>query len=198
MTRRGFTLVEMMVTTVILAIVLAALGSAFIAFNRFLRVAYAESELAINAHMLRHRLLYRFTSDADSCIPGLMTLPIRSVDDVAINLHGWRFSDQNFNVEEVNARLMWEDVPGKRLGKVKLDNVVESYEWLNPAGLGLAAKEPDEDDEDGGWDFFRGETCATNVDITIKMATTFRGTTPRVTQSMRIDIPAFTDTGIGQ
>lgn len=194
--KRGFTLVEMMVTTVILTIVLAALGSAFLGLTRLMRVAYAQSELAINADLLRDRLLNCLVPADGTFWPGLRTLPIQSVDTVAINLLGWRFIDESFHVERIATRLMWQEDNSGDGGKICLDNVDASSAWLNPAGLGLV----------GDWEGFKktkGEpdkdqfTDKNEVHISIRMATNFNGAAPRVEQVTEINIPSFDETGIG-
>lgn len=58
MTRKGYTLVELMVTVIILSIVACALGGPFIAINRMIKTSFTEAELSIRSRELRERLLY--------------------------------------------------------------------------------------------------------------------------------------------
>lgn len=54
----GFTLVELMVSTVIMALVLGGLGTFFICAHRLVKGAYAEAELSMQLRMLREKLLF--------------------------------------------------------------------------------------------------------------------------------------------
>lgn len=57
--RRGFTLVEMMISTAIGAVVLATVMSAFLTSQRMLRTAMCETELSLAMRELREKLLFR-------------------------------------------------------------------------------------------------------------------------------------------
>ena len=56
--RRGFTLVELMLTTTIFAVVMAAVSSAFIGGMRLLKATFATAEMSLRARDLRDRLLF--------------------------------------------------------------------------------------------------------------------------------------------
>lgn len=61
MTRRGYTLVELMVATAISVIVLVSVFSCFLTAQRMLKISMAESELALASRELREKLLFRTT-----------------------------------------------------------------------------------------------------------------------------------------
>ena len=56
--RGGFTLVELMVTTVIFTIILAAVSSAYLGSVRLLKVTVATAEMSLGMRDLRDRLLF--------------------------------------------------------------------------------------------------------------------------------------------
>lgn len=56
--RRGFTLVELMITTFIIVLVMGGLGTFFLGAHRLVKGAYAEAELSMQLRMLREKLLF--------------------------------------------------------------------------------------------------------------------------------------------
>ena len=56
--RRGFTLVELMITTFIIVLVMGGLGTFFLGAHRLVKGAYAEAELSMQLRMLREKLRF--------------------------------------------------------------------------------------------------------------------------------------------
>ena len=56
--RRGFTLVEMLLAITIFSVVTAALVSSFVGGGRLMKVAFATAEMSLRARDLRERLLF--------------------------------------------------------------------------------------------------------------------------------------------
>lgn len=61
MNRRGMTLIELMIAGAVMAIVVTAVGSAYVTAHRIMHTAMAESELMIAARQLREKLLFCMT-----------------------------------------------------------------------------------------------------------------------------------------
>ena len=66
--RGGFTLVELMVTTVIFTIILAAVSSAYLGSVRLLKVTVATAEMSLGMRDLRDRLLFHAAPPHDDTI----------------------------------------------------------------------------------------------------------------------------------
>lgn len=78
--RRGFTIVEAMLSTAIAALVFGGMVSFFIASNRLARNAFAEAELSIRTREIREKLLFHVLPPSGGTIwPGLLSaIPSRS------------------------------------------------------------------------------------------------------------------------
>lgn len=63
--RRGFTLLELMISSVIAIVVLTAVVSTFITSQRMLRTAMCEAELSLAMRALREKLLFRVSPTID-------------------------------------------------------------------------------------------------------------------------------------
>ena len=61
--RRGFTLVELMISTTLGVVVLTAVLSSFFTLGRLMRTTMAESELSLAARAARERLLFRLPEE---------------------------------------------------------------------------------------------------------------------------------------
>lgn len=65
---RGFTLVELLIATTILAIVATGICSATIGSSRLLRIAFAEAELSVRTRELRDKLLFHAAPPHDNTV----------------------------------------------------------------------------------------------------------------------------------
>lgn len=65
---RGFTLVELMITVVVAAIVMTAVASSFIGGIRMLGQVYVESELSVRTRELREKLLFHAAPSHDGVV----------------------------------------------------------------------------------------------------------------------------------
>ena len=131
--RRGFSLVELMVSTAILAIVAVQVGVGFTGLFRLMRHSYAESEIAIAEHKMHDRILFSLNpSDPDQVPPGGLSLT-----NVEIRANGIFFDGDALSMNSSSPTV----VPSSCLlvldtyGHFALDNVANSYRWLTPADM---------------------------------------------------------------
>ena len=68
MSKGGFTLVELMVTVAIFALVSASLASAFIGGGRLLKSTFATAEMSLGVRALRERLLFNVAPPHDGTV----------------------------------------------------------------------------------------------------------------------------------
>ncbi len=156
--RCGFTLVELMFTTAIFAVVMIAVSSAFIGGMRLLKVTFATVEMSIQARMLRDRLLFHAVQPhGGAAWAGLLSYTnlvqkVPSGEDEDVDVLGPAENKiqmggtglKNDGSGELSAES--EDFVLKRQGngfvydKVSLDNL-----WLRPSGLNFLAESSDSD-----------------------------------------------------
>jgi len=145
--RRGFTLVELMVASGILALVIGGTLGAFVALQRMTRTAFAESELAIGMRQLREKLQFHAAPPHDGRI---WTGVLSGVNSGAVIEGGtkilmgssWGF-DQNTKkavsqrIELVTAQRTASDGGTRRWFVNDGDRYDESWttRWLIPSGI---------------------------------------------------------------
>ena len=85
--RRGFTIVEAMLSTMIAALVFGGLASFFIVSNRLVRNAFAEAELSVRTREIREKLLFHVLPPSGGKVwPGLLSAsPSRSDGSIVEN-----------------------------------------------------------------------------------------------------------------
>lgn len=140
--KRGYTLLELLVASMISAIVLVSLASSFLACERMIEIAVRETEFSLAGRLLRDRLLFAVappgngvstagllsgTNAAPSVLEGgascnvLLTLPTCGANLGARGEHSLRLvMDQAHLVDE------------------RASSRVGSREWLRPGRLSLA------------------------------------------------------------
>ena len=85
--RRGFTIVEVMLSTVIATLVFGGLASFFVVSNRLVKGAFAEAELSVRTRELREKLLFHVLPPSGGKVwPGLLSAsPSRSDGSIVEN-----------------------------------------------------------------------------------------------------------------
>ena len=144
--RGGFTLVELMVTSAIAALILGAVGSSFVGGIRLLKMTFATAEMSLRARDLRDRLLFHAAPIHDNTVwVGLLSgtnypyvlegnatkilmhcVALKTVDDTTAN-QTIELTFRDYGTEK--CRFFSEDRYDERW----------PHRWLNPGGLNLLA-----------------------------------------------------------
>lgn len=132
-TGRGFSLVELMIATAILAVVAVQMGVGFTGLFRLMRHSYAESEIAIAEHKMHDRLLFNLKPYDSSLIPpGGLTVSNVTITASGIDFEGAAFSLNGTTLvsSPTTCRLVLDSY-----SQFAIDNDVNSARWLNPANM---------------------------------------------------------------
>ena len=148
--RRGFTLVELMVTSAISALILTAVISSFVGGIRLLKATFATAEMSLRSRDLRDRLLFRAAPIHDGTVwAGLLSGTNRNdvlegnekkivMQCAALKTSGNATANQTI-------QLIFKDFGTEKCSFFSEDRYDErwSHRWLNPGGLNLLADSDD-------------------------------------------------------
>lgn len=147
--RRGFTMVETMVTAAVGAIVLLSVGSSFMTAQRMLHTAMAESELSLAMREMRDKLLFKASPDvSDSHYGGLLSGTELNEGDVrnSVEMSSRTIGSTLGATADSSLRLLvWSVGSDKMLINERTPNKDAYVRWLWPGALSLAKwTNPDE------------------------------------------------------
>ena len=142
--RRGYTLVEVMVSAAIGTLVLGSVLSSFIATQNMLHTAMAESELSLAMREMRDKLLFKASPDISgnhyagllSCT-GLNEGDVRSMNSVEMSGHTVGTTLANESTSSIRL-LVWQVGTTKMLINERTPNKDAHVRWLWPGSLALA------------------------------------------------------------
>ena len=147
--RRGFTLVELMLTTTIFAVVMAAVSSAFIGGIRLLKATFATAEMSLRARDLRDRLLFHAAPPHNDTIWAGLLSGTNNNDVLEGNIEGNIEGDAikilmyctAFKPTDNSAVAQTIQLVFKDSGIFSEDRYDERWphRWLNPGGVNLFA-----------------------------------------------------------
>ena len=144
--RRGLTLVELMLATAIFSIVLAALGSSFIGGARLLKATFATAEMSLRARDLRERLLFHAAPPHDDTIwAGLLSgtnrADVLEGNATKILMHCAALKNVGGATANQTIQLVFKDYGNKKCSFFSEDRYDERWpqRWLQPGGLNLLA-----------------------------------------------------------
>jgi len=149
--RTGYTLVELMVASAISLLILAGMGSAFLASHRLISQTMAEAEFALTARDLRDRLLFHAAPDYGGvAYAGLLSLTnMNAVTAVSTTLTGRGAVIRTAAVcgDEVRQEISLSaraarDASAKETASYVFVNAKDTAHprWLNPFGVGFWKK----------------------------------------------------------
>lgn len=147
--RRGFTMVETMVTAAVGSIVLLSVGSSFMTAQRMLHTAMAESELSLAMREMRDKLLFKASPDvSDSHYGGLLSGTELNEGDVrnSVEMSSRTIGSTLGATADSSLRLLvWSVGSDKMLINERTPNKDAYVRWLWPGALSLAKwTNPDE------------------------------------------------------
>ena len=144
--RRGFTLVELMLTVSIFAIVVAALGSSFIGGIRLLKATFATAEMSIRARDLRDRLLFHAAPPHNDTIwagllSGTNSNDVLEGNATKILMFCTALKPADNTTVDQTIQLVFKDLGTEKCCFFSEDRYDERWphRWLNPSGLHLLA-----------------------------------------------------------
>ncbi len=140
--RCGFTLVEMMLVVAISVIMFAALASSFIGGIRLLKVAFATSEMSLQARMLRDRLLFHAARpDNNAAWAGLLSgtngTDVLEGNATKILMHCQALKSSNGEAADQKIQLIFKNYGTKKCSF--FNEGLNDEEWLHPGGIDLLA-----------------------------------------------------------
>lgn len=144
--RRGFTLVELMVTSAISALILGAVASSFVGGIRLLKATFATAEMSLRSRDLRDRLLFHAAPIHDDTVWAGLLSGTNQTDVLegnekkivmrcaALNTSGSATADQTI-------QLIFKDFGTEKCRFFSEDRYDERWphRWLHPGGLNLLA-----------------------------------------------------------
>ena len=142
--RRGFTMVETMVTAAIGVVVLLSVGSSFMAAQRMLHTAMAESELSLAMREMRDKLLFKASPDVSgNHYGGLLSGTDLNEGDVrgygSVEMNGHAVGSTLGTTADSSLRLLvWTVGSDKMLINERTPNKDAYVRWLWPGSLALA------------------------------------------------------------
>ena len=142
--RKGFTLVETMVTASIGVIVLAAVMASFVSAQRMLHTAMAESELSLAMRELRDKLLFKASPDiSGNHYSGLLSGMSLNESDVrgynSVEMSGHTVGTTIGSTANSSIRLLvWQVGDRKMLINERTPDKDSHVRWLWPGALALA------------------------------------------------------------
>lgn len=144
--RRGFTLVELMLTTTIFAVVMAAVSSAFIGGIRLLKATFATAEMSLRARDLRDRLLFHAAPPHNDTIwagllSGTNNNDVLEGNATKILMHCTAFKPVDNSAVAQTIQLVFKDPGTTKCSFFSEDRYDERWphRWLNPGGMNLLA-----------------------------------------------------------
>ena len=152
--RRGFTLVEAMIVTAIGGIVLTAILSSFMAAQKMLHTAMAESELSLAMREMREKILFKASPDiSGSHYGGLLSGQSLNESEVrgynSVEMSGHTVGSSLSSTSDSSVRLLvWTVNNTKMLINERTPNKDAHVRWLWPGALSLVKREPNSDDDE--------------------------------------------------
>ena len=148
--RRGFTLVEMLLAITIFSIVTAALVSSFVGGMRLLKATFATAEMSLRARDLRERLLFHAAPPHDGTIWAGLLSGTNSTDVLegnASKILMYCAALKNAGGTTANQRMevVFKDYGTEKCSFFSEDRYDERWprRWLNPGCLNLLADSGD-------------------------------------------------------
>lgn len=152
--RLGFTLVELMLTMTIFAIVVAALGSSFVGGIRLLKATFATAEMSMRARDLRDRLLFQAAPPHDGVVwagllSGTNSTDVLEGNETKILMHCAALKVSDNTTANQTIQLIFKGYGTKKCSFFSEDRFDERWphRWLNPGGANLLADYGESDDK---------------------------------------------------
>ena len=142
--KSGFTMVETMVAAAIGVIVLVSVGSSFLAAQRMLHTAMAESELSLAMREMRDKILFKVSPDiSGNHYGGLLSGKGLNESEVrvgnSVEMGGSMVGSTLSNTSDASLRLLvWTVGDTKMLINERTPNKDAYARWLWPGSLALA------------------------------------------------------------
>ena len=138
-TRTGFTLVEVLVATGLLALVMTMLVGVVVPCVRLYHGTIAQCELPLRTRELREKLLFHMRpTDAGKCYGGLLSVQSVHADTVAINMVD-EYVPQPLTLKREGTQshrlFVWQDDKGWFLMNDHLPHVAPYMYWLRTGGM---------------------------------------------------------------
>ena len=144
--RGGFTLVELMITAVISAVILGAVVSSFVGGIRLLKVTFATAEMSLRARDLRDRLLFHAAPTHDNTVwagllSGTNSADVLEANATKILMHCAAMKTTGGTTATQTIQLVFKDPGTAKCSFFSEDRYDERwpYRWLHPGGLNLFA-----------------------------------------------------------
>lgn len=149
--RRGFTLVELLLTTTIFTFVAVSLFSAYVGGSRLLRQSFAEAELSVRTRELRDKLLFHAAPAHDSVVwAGLLsgTNTHAAVEGngtrIRLNCTALKGASRPEGTANQSIQLVFRNANTTSCSLFSEDRIDENWptRWLHPANLDFFAGNP--------------------------------------------------------
>lgn len=144
--RGGFTLVELMVTVSIFAVVSASLASAFVGGVRLLKSTFATAEMSLGVRALRERLLFNAAPPHDGTVwagllSGTNSTDVLEGNATKILMHCAALKNANGVTANQTIQLIFKNPGSQTCSFFSEDRYDErwSARWLHPNNLDLFA-----------------------------------------------------------
>ena len=144
--RVGFTLVELMITAAISAVILGAVVSSFVGGIRLLKATFATAEMSLRARDLRDRLLFHAApTHNDTVWAGLLSgtnsADVLEANATKILMHCAAMKTTGGTTANQTIQLVFKDPGTAKCSFFSEDRYDERWpqRWLNPGGLNLLA-----------------------------------------------------------
>ena len=144
--KNGLTLVELMVTVAIFALVSASLASAFIGGGRLLKSTFATAEMSLGVRALRERLLFNVAPPHDGTVwagllSGTNNNPVLEGNASKILMHCAALKNANGATANQTIQLIFKNPGSQTCSFFSEDRYDERWSprWLHPDNLDLFA-----------------------------------------------------------
>lgn len=148
--RGGFTLVELMVTSAIAVVILGAVGSSFVGGIRLMKATFATSEMSLRSRDLRDRLLFRAAPVHDGTVwagilSGTNKNDVLEGNATKILMYCPALKTSGDATANQTIQLVFRDYGSEKCRFYSEDRYDERWphRWLNPGGLNLFADSRD-------------------------------------------------------
>ena len=144
--RVGFTLVELMITAAISAVILGAVVSSFVGGIRLLKATFATAEMSLRARDLRDRLLFHAAPTHDNTVwaghlSGTNSADVLEANATKILMHCAAMKNNAGTTANQTIQLIFKDSGTAKCSFFSEDRYDERWphRWLHPGGLNLLA-----------------------------------------------------------
>ena len=144
--RDGFTLVELMLTSAISAVILGAVASSFIGGIRLMKMTFATAEMSLRSRDLRDRLLFHAAPTHDDTVwAGLLSgtnqNDVLEGNATKTNMHCAALKTSGNTTANQTIQLIFKDFGTEKCRFFSEDRYDERWphRWLHPGGLNLLA-----------------------------------------------------------